>query len=189
MDTNTTMNETFRQALYTAALADYFFVGEQAKVGDERETIASAPVARAFLGLFEALGIGCEGVIDDSNQMFIHLVFHSESEKDRANDHFTSFDLGLRRQCGIPMPDIFEGGSEPVEKVYQQYQTTIHHFLPNGGRPLRIPIGKDSARMAAMAQAIVGRFQGIDERERAGRTIHAEFTETGLRGFTFFNNW
>jgi hypothetical protein len=190
MDTDITMEEAFRQALCTAALADYFFIGEQMKVGDERETIASKPVAVAFLEIFDALGIGCDGVIDDSNQVFIHLVFHSAAEKERADDYFTGFNFGLRRKCGIPMPDIYEGQPEPVEKVYQQYQTTIHHFFtPNSGRPLRIPIGKDSARIAAMAEAIVGQFHGIDETERAGRTIHAEFTAAGLRGFVFFNNW
>lgn len=190
MDTDITLDETFRKALCTAALADYFFIGEQMKVGDERETIASEPVAVAFLEVFEALGIGCDGVIDDRNQVFIHLVFHSAAEKERADDYFTSFNFGLRRKCGIPMPDIYEGQPEPVERVYQQYQTTIHHFFtPNSGRPLRIPIGKDSARIAAMAEAIVGQFHGIDETERAGRTIHAEFTPAGLRGFVFFNNW
>ena len=67
MDTNATMDEAFRRALYSAALADYFFIGEQTKVGDERETIASEPVAGAFLDLFDALGIGCSGIIDDDN--------------------------------------------------------------------------------------------------------------------------
>lgn len=190
MDTDTTTEEAFRQSLDTAALADYFFIGEQMKIGNERETIASEPVAVAFLELFKALGIGCDGVIDDGSQMFIHLVFHSAAEKESADEYFTSFNFGPRRQSGIPMPDIYEGQAEPVERVYQQYQTTIHHFFtPNSGRPLRIPIGKDSARVAAMAKAIVGQFHGIDERDRAGRTIHAEFTEAGLRGFVFFNNW
>ncbi|MBK6865494.1 MAG: hypothetical protein IPG91_19260 [Ideonella sp.] len=88
------------------------------------------------------------------------------------------------------MPDIYEGQSEPVEWVYQQYQTTIHHFFtPNSGRPLRIPIGKDSARIAKVANAIVGHFHGLDEGERAGRTIHAEYTAEGLQRFVYFNDW
>lgn len=190
MDSDARTEDAFWQALHIAALADYFFIGEQLKVGDERETIASEPVAVAFLDLFEAIGIRCHGVVDDSNSVFIHLVFQSSEEKEKADDYFTSFNFGLRPQFGILMPDIYEGQSEPVERVYKQYQTTIHHFFIQGsGRPLRIPIGKDSARIAAMAHAAVGRFHGIDEGERAGRTIHAEFTEEGLRGFVFFNNW
>jgi hypothetical protein len=190
VDTDTTIEETFGQALSIAALADYFFISEQMKVGDECTTVASEPVAYAFLELFEALGIGCDGLIDDDNQMFVDLVFRSAEEKEKADDYFTSFNFFLRQQFGIPMPDIYEGQAEPVKKVHQQYQTTIHHFFtPDSGRPLRIPIGRDSARIEAMAQAVVGKFHGINDGERAGRTIHAEFTEAGLRGFNFFNNW
>jgi hypothetical protein len=189
VETDTTIEETFGQALSVAALADYFFISEQMKVGDERRTIASEPVAYALLELFEALGIGCDGLIDDDNQMFVNLVFRSVAEKEKADEYFMSFNLLLRQQLGIPMPDIYEGQAEPVREVHQQYQTTIHHFFtPWSGRPLRIPIGKDSARIEAMAKAVVGKFNGINDGERAGRTIHAEFTEAGLRGFVFFND-
>lgn len=190
MSTDTAFDDEFGQTLYTAALADYFYICEQMKVGDERETIASKPVAEAFQQLFDMLGITCEGFIDNNNPVFVHLVFASAAEKERVDAYFSNFNLGLRSQYAIPMPDIYEGHSVPVEKVYQQYQTTIHHFFtPNSGRPLRIPIGKDSTRIAAMAKTIVGQFHGVDEGERAGRTIHAEYTTEGLIGFTFFNNW
>lgn len=188
MNTNAALAEAFRETIHIAALADYFLIGEQLKVGDDRETIASEPVALGFLELFEALGIGCKGFIDERDSTFIHLEFHSPAEKERADEYFTSFNLGVRPKFGIPMPDIYEGQLEPVEKICSQYQTTIHHFfIPDSGRPLRIPIGRDIARIAAMAKATVGQFRGIDEGERAGRTILAEFTEEGLRGFAFFS--
>jgi len=186
----TDKSTSFGDALRTAALADYYMIAEQLGASDDREIIASRPVALAFIELFDLIGVQCEGVIDEQNEMFIHLIFKTALEKSAVDKYFTNYNFAIRPDFGILMPDIYEGQPTPVEQVHQQYFTTIHHYLtPGSGRPLRIPIGKDFDRIkGAIKPEALEQYDDFNEK-RAGRTIHAEYAEHGLQGFTYFNNW
>lgn len=155
--------DTFSEIINTAALADYFFIAEHWKAGDDLEIIASRPVAAAYMALFEMLDIKCVAIIDETNREFIHLIFDTPEKKEKIDDFFSSFNFGPRIAYGVHMPDIYEGSSEPNMNIVDRYATIIHHyFTPNSGRPLHIPVGKNNP---------------------TGETLHAEYTSDGFQGF------
>lgn len=154
--------EGFSQALWTAALADYYFIGYQTRTFTDFAVIASNPVANAFTVLFERLSISYSSYVHPENKMFIVIDFDSIEEKEKADEYFSSFNSSTRQMHQISMPDIYEGSAEPDMLICQRYQTIIHHYLTKGSeRPLQIPVGMDNP---------------------TGRTVHAEYTEGGFQG-------
>lgn len=155
-------DEAFEQAVRTAALADYYFIGYQTKTFTDVAIIASEPPAAAFAALFDQCSISYSSYTHPGNGMFTVIQFESASDKERADDFFGEFNFATRAAYGIPMPDIYEGAENPDLKICQRYQTIIHHFLSEGsGRPLHIPVGRDDS---------------------TGGTLHAEYTARGFRG-------